>query len=156
MAREVKLTQEGFERLQQQLVIEQQRLADATGILQEQTGSSDDFDDSGIEDAKREKLNIAMRIDELEDTLARAVIITHKEGSKNIELGSIIKLIEEKSGRELEVQLVSGAEATVLGGIRKVSDDSPLGTKLIGKKKNEMFIVDLEKNQLKYKVLEIR
>lgn len=120
MSREVKLTQEGFERLQKQLEIEQQRLVDATGILQEQTGSSDDFDDSGIEDAKREKQNIAIRIDELEDTLARAVIIAHKEGGKNVELGSIIKLIEEKSGRELEVQLVSGVEATVLGGIRKV------------------------------------
>jgi transcription elongation factor GreA len=56
----------------------------------------------------------------------------------------------------MQVQLVSGAEVAVqTAGLRKVSDDSPLGKKLMGRKKNEMFVVDVERGQLKYKVLEI-
>ncbi|NJK43372.1 MAG: transcription elongation factor GreA [Pleurocapsa sp. SU_196_0] len=157
MTREVKLTREGFERLGKQLEVEKQRLIEATAILQQQMEDSDDYDGSGLEDAKREKLTIEGRIDELEDTLSRAVVIEGSEGGKIVSLGSTVKLKEEKTGKEMEVQLVSGAEVAVLSaGIRKVSDDSPLGQKLMGRKKNEMFVVDVERGQLKYKVLEIK
>ncbi len=157
MSREIKLTKEGFERLHKQLELERQRLVEATIILQEQMEDSDDYDGSGLEDAKREKMSIEQRIDELEDTLARAKVLEGAESTKAIGFGSVIQLKEEKSGKELEVQLVSGAEASVPGGsIRKVSDDSPLGQKLFGRKKNEVFVVEGAKGQLKYKVLDIR
>ncbi|GFP26118.1 transcription elongation factor GreA [Candidatus Hakubella thermalkaliphila] len=55
MAREVKLTKSGYERLVAELEQERARLQDATRILQELMESSDDYDDSGLEDAKREK-----------------------------------------------------------------------------------------------------
>ena len=157
MTREVKLTKDGFERLQKALEAEQVRLAEATRILQEQMESSDDYDDTGLEDAKREKLAIETRIDELEDTLARATIIEAPDKGKTITLGTIIQLKEEKSGKEMEVQLVSGAEASIYASnaIRKVSDDSPLGKQLFGKKKGDVFVVDGAKGQLKYKVLSI-
>ncbi len=157
MTREVKLTKDGFERLQKALEAEQVRLAEATRILQEQMESSDDYDDTGLEDAKREKLAIETRIDELEDTLARATIIEAPDKGKTITLGTIIHLKEEKSGKEMEVQLVSGAEASIYASnaIRKVSDDSPLGKQLFGKKKGDVFMVDGAKGQLKYKVLSI-
>ena len=156
MAREVKLTKEGFERLQRALEQEQARLVEATRILQEQMESSDDYDDTGLEDAKREKANIEARIDELDDTLARAVILEEPAGGKTVSLGSVVTLKEEKSGKELKVQLVSGAEASILSaGIRKVSDDSPLGKELEGRKKGDVFIVNLESRQLKYKVVSI-
>lgn len=48
MAREVKLTKAGYERLMQQLERERERLQEATKILQELMESSDDYDDSGI------------------------------------------------------------------------------------------------------------
>ena len=67
MGRQVQLTQEGFERLKGNLEQEYRRLVEATEILQELTGSSDDFDDSGLEEAKYEKIRIEGRIDRLED-----------------------------------------------------------------------------------------
>jgi transcription elongation factor GreA len=154
--REVKLTKEGFQRLSAQLELERQRLVEAEAILVAQMEDSDDYDGSGLEDAKREKTSIEDRIEELEDTLARATIIEGTEGGKAVALGSTVKLKEEKTGKEMQVQLVSGAEVAVqTAGLRKVSDDSPLGKKLMGRKKNEMFVVDVERGQLKYKVLEI-
>ena len=154
--REVKLTKEGFQRLSAQLEVERQKLVEAEAILAAQMEDSDDYDGSGLEDAKREKTSIEDRIEELEDTLARATVIEGTEGGKAVALGSTVKLKEEKTGKEMQVQLVSGAEVAVqTAGLRKVSDDSPLGKKLMGRKKNEMFVVDVERGQLKYKVLEI-
>ncbi len=156
MTREVKLTKDGFERVQKALEAEQTRLAEATRILQEQMESSDDYDDTGLEDAKREKLAIEERIDQLEETLARAVIIEAPDKGKTVTLGSVVQLKEEKTGKEMEVMLVSGAEASIYGSsVRKVSDDSPLGKLLEGKKKGDVFVVDLDTRQLKYKVLGI-
>jgi transcription elongation factor GreA len=156
MTREVKLTKDGFERVQKAIEAEQTRLVEATRILQEQMESSDDYDDTGLEDAKREKLAIEQRIDELEETLARAVIIEAPDKGKTVTLGSVVQLKEEKTGKEMEVMLVSGAEASIYGSsVRKVSDDSPLGKLLEGKKKGDVFVVDLDTRQLKYKVLSI-
>jgi transcription elongation factor GreA len=155
--REIKLTKEGFERLSAQLETERRRLVEAEAILASQMEDSDDYDGSGLEDAKREKTTIEDRIHELEETLSRAKIIEAGEGNhKTVGLGSTVKLKEEKTGREMQVQLVSGAEVAVQSaGVRKVSEDSPLGVKLMGRKPNEIFVVDVERGQLKYKVLEI-
>ncbi|PYE54482.1 GreA/GreB family elongation factor [Deinococcus yavapaiensis] len=154
MAREIKLTREGYERLQKTLANEQQRLAEATRILQEQLENAADYEDSGLEDAKREKMNIEARIDELEDTLARAVIMEGANGDEGrASLGAIVVLVDENSKREMRVQLVSAPEASVLGGgLPKISDDSPVGTALLGKKAGESFVVNLGARQAKYKV----
>ena len=157
MNREIKLTKEGFQKLSAQMELEKERLVEAETILATQMDEGDDYDGSGLEDAKRAKTAIEDRLHELEETLALAVVIEAGEGSsKLVALGSTVKLKEEKTGREMQVQLVSGAEVAVhSAGVRKVSEDSPLGVKLIGRKKNELFIVDVERGQLKYKVLEI-
>ena len=157
MNREIKLTKEGFQKLSAQLELEKERLVQAETILAAQQDEGDDYDGSGLEDAKRAKTAIEDRLHELEETLAVAVVIEAAEGaSKLVALGSTVKLKEEKTGREMQVQLVSGAEVAVQSaGMRKVSEDSPLGMKLMGRKKNDLFIVDVERGQLKYKVLEI-
>lgn len=91
MAREVKLTKAGYERLMQQLERERERLQEATKILQELMESSDDYDDSGPEAAKQEKARIEARIDSLEDILSRAVILEEGSGEV-IGLGSVVEL----------------------------------------------------------------
>ncbi len=158
MAREIKLTREGYERLQKALEHEQDRLAEATRILQEQMEASADYEDTGLEDAKREKSNIEARIEELEDTLARATIMGDGAASSGrAELGAIVVLHNETTQKEMRVQLVSAAEATVLGGgLPRISDDSPVGTQLLGRKSGESFVVNLgEGRQVKYKVKSI-
>ena len=155
--REIKLTKEGFQKLSAQLELEKERLIQAETILAAQQDEGDDYDGTGLEDAKRAKTAIEDRLHELEETLALAVVIEAAEvSSKLVALGSTVRLKEEKTGREMQVQLVSGAEVAVQSaGVRKVSEDSPLGVALVGRKKNELFIVDVERGQLKYKVLEI-
>ncbi len=155
MSREVKLTKEGHERLKAALAQEQLRLQDATQILRQQMEAAEDQEDTGLEDAKREKLAIELRIDDLEDQLSRAVIIKAPKGN-TVQLGMTVKLKEQTSGKSLEVVVVSGIEASILSaGMRKVSDDSPLGKELVGRKAGDSFVVNLERGKLKYKVVSI-
>jgi transcription elongation factor GreA len=154
MAKDIKLTREGFERLRQNLAHEQARLDEATRDIQAQMDASADFEDTGLEDARREKLNIEARIDELEDTLARAQLIEGSAEKGRVGLGSVIDLTNEVTKKTMRVQLVSAPEATVLGGsLPKISEDSPVGTQLAGRKEGDAFVVNLESGkQVKYKV----
>ncbi|GGM13976.1 GreA/GreB family elongation factor [Deinococcus aerophilus] len=153
----VKLTREGYERLQKALNMEQARLAEATRILQEQMETSADTEDTGLEDAKREKMNIEARIDELEDTLALATIIEDHENEGRVELGAIVVLGNEATKKDMKVLVVSAPEATVTGGsLPRVSEDSPVGKELMGRKKGEAFVVNLDNGkQMKYKIKSI-
>lgn len=152
--RTVRLTQEGYDRLKATLTQEYVRLEEATKILQELTGSSDDYDDSGLEEAKQEKGRIENRIDDLEDQLARAVIIqAHEDG--RVDLGTTVTL-QEKGKPEMRVQVVSPVEAGVLeGDVPKVSDESPLGRALIGRRVGDTVQIAIGANAKSFKVLAV-
>jgi transcription elongation factor GreA len=155
VARTVRLTQDGYERLKVTLQQEYVRLEEATKILQELTGSSDDYDDSGLEDAKREKARIENRIDDLEDQLDRAEIISDTDGGR-IDLGSVVTLREDGGASDMRVQVVSPVEAGVLeGDVPKVSDESPLGKALIGHATGDTVTVRLGDRKKVYQVVAI-
>lgn len=154
MAR-VRVTQEGYERLQATLEQERDRLEEATRILRELTGSSDDYDDSGLEEAKREKGRIEERIDNLEDQLGRAEIIEAHEMDR-VDLGAVVTLQDTASKEAFEIQVVSPVEAGVLeGDIPKVSDESPLGKAVLGRKPGEAFKVTINEKTTEYTVMSI-
>ncbi|MEX2534366.1 MAG: GreA/GreB family elongation factor [Trueperaceae bacterium] len=153
---QVRLTQEGHDRLKLQLEQEFERMEEATRILRELTGSSDDYDDSGLEEAKREKARLEMRIDNLEDQLNRAEIIEVHELDK-VDLGAMIMLQDTASKEAFEVQVVSPVEAGVLEGeIPKVSDESPLGRALMGRKPGDTVEVVINNRRTEYNLMSIR
>ena len=155
MAKEIKLTREGFERLQATLNNEKAKLEEATRVLQEQMEASADTEDTGLEDAKREKMNIEARIDELEDTLTRAQLIEERGQDGKVGLGTVVILHNEATKKDMRVQVVSAPEAGVLGGsLPRISDDSPVGLQLMGRKSGESFVVNLDNGkQVKYRVV---
>lgn len=155
MAREVKLTKAGYERLMQQLLQERERLQEATRILQELMESSDDYDDSGLEAAKQEKARIEARIDSLEDILSRAVILEEGSGEV-IGLGSVVELEDPVTGERLEVQVVSPAEASVLETPMKISDASPMGKALLGHREGDVLSLDTPKGKKEFRVVSVR
>lgn len=158
MTRDVQVTQEGLTRLEASLQGEYERLEEATRILQELTGSSDDYDDSGLEDAKQEKARLERRIDLLEEQLSRAVVI-EDHARTQVDLGSVVALLAaHRAGDEvLNVQLVSPVEAEVVGEeIPRISNASPLGKALLGRKQGESFEVSIGPRSTRYTVQSIR
>jgi transcription elongation factor GreA len=154
MAREVKLTKAGYERLMKQLEQERERLQEATRILQELMESSDDYDDSGLEAAKQEKARIEARIDNLEDILSRAVILEEASGEV-IGLGSVVELEDPATGERLEVQVVSPAEASVLETPMKISDASPMGKALLGHRVGDVLSLETPKGKKEFRVVAV-
>lgn len=155
MARQVRLTQEGYDRLQAMLEQERERLEEATRILRELTGSSDDYDDSGLEEAKREKAKIEQRLDNLEDQLERAVVI-EAHALDRVDLGAVVTLQDITSKEAFDIQLVSPVEAGVLeGDTPRVSDESPLGKAMLGRKPGETFRVTIKDKTTEYTVMSI-
>jgi len=156
MAREVRLTKEGYERLKAELEKWQQKLEEITKILQELMESSDDYDDSGLEDAKREKARIEAAIAQLEDVLSRAVIIEGAEAKGKVALGSTLVIQDTQTGESFEIQIVAPAEASVLVEPMKVSDESPVGSAVLGKRAGDVVKVEVPTGEVKeYRVLSI-
>ncbi len=154
MAREVKLTKAGYERLMRQLEQERERLQEATRILQELMESSDDYDDSGLEAAKQEKARIEARIDSLEDVLSRAVILEEGSGEV-IGLGSVVELEDPATGERLSVQVVSPAEASVLETPMKISDASPMGKALLGHRVGDVLSLETPRGRKEFRVVAV-
>lgn len=155
MARQVRLTQEGYDRLKAQLEHEYERLEEATRILRELTGSSDDYDDSGLEEAKREKARLELRIDNLEDQLNRAEIIEGRDVD-SVDLGAVVTLQDTGSKEAFEIQIVSPIEAGVLeGDIPKVSDESPLGKAVLGRRTGDTVEVVINDKRTEYTLMSI-
>lgn len=149
MTRVVQVTKEGLGRLQAQLEEERRRLGEATDILQEMTGTADDQDDSGMEDARQEKARLEARVEELEDQLGRAVVIEGHSRTQ-VDLGATVTL---KSGSEaLRVQLVSPVEVEVASEPPHISDASPLGKALLGRKVGDTFRLEAGGRSTDYEV----
>lgn len=148
----VRLTQEGYKRLKEELEHEYARLEEATRILRELTGSSDDYDDSGLEESKREKARIEVRIDQLEDQLERAEIIADQHLDQ-AGLGSVITLRELSGQDSFDIQLVSAIEANVIDEeIPRISEESPLGRAVKGKRVGDRLKVTLNQKTTEYEV----
>lgn len=151
MALKIRITPEGYERLKAELEQERERLDEATRILQELTGSSDDYDDSGLEDAKNEKSRIEQRIDRLEEQIARADIIDEPASAERVDLGATVTI--DDAGDEFVIQLVSSVEAGVLDSdIPRVSDESPMGSALVGRRVGDKFKVTINGVATEYTV----
>lgn len=145
------LTQAGFEALQRQLVREHHRLDEARRVAQEQMEANEN-ESLGLEAAQRELMSIEQRIAELEDSLARAVIVGEALADRAV-VGALVTLLEEAQGQELDVQLVSPLEASAATGQRAlVSTESPVGRALLGREVGERFVVALGTRQVTYRV----
>ena len=154
MAEEVQMTAEGYQRLLDTLDKERQRRDDAIAQIAAARDDAMDLEDRNLETAQIDLPSMEARILELEDVLARAVIVedTPEEGGQ-ITLGSLVVLRDDERDRELEVRLVSAVEVDALAeGATQVSEDSPVGQALMGRRVGESFEVTQGERQLRYTV----
>ncbi|WP_104991267.1 GreA/GreB family elongation factor [Deinococcus sp. NW-56] len=154
MAEEVQMTAEGHQRLQETLDKERQRRDDAIAQIAAARDDAMDLEDRNLETAQIDLPSMEARILELEDVLARAVIVEGTpEQDGQITLGSLVVLRDDEHDRELEVRLVSAVEVDALAeGATQVSEDSPVGQALMGRRVGESFEVTQGERQLRYTV----
>lgn len=104
--------------------------------------------------AKDEQRDIESRIEELEGILKNAEVIVEDEVDfDKINVGCKVRVFDVTFDEEMEFKIVGSTEANSLEG--KISNESPVGQALMGKKTGETVEVETQAGQVKYKVLEI-
>ena len=154
--KEVILTPEGYERLKQEIdhlrgdkrreVAERIRVAREFGDIAE---------NAEYDDAKNEQAMLEHKIALLEERLLSARVIEKKDIPKDIvSVGSKVRLRDVAANKTFEYQIVGSAEANP--GENKLSNESPVGKAIIGRKKGEVVEVVAPRGALKFKILEIK
>lgn len=158
--KEVYLTQEGLEELKQRLdyLIVYLR-GDVAKKLQHARELGDLSENAEYDAAKQEESQVAAEIKELEERIKNAVII-EKSGTHKVSIGNTITVeylgeLEEDEDREMTFQLVGETEADFAKG--KLSNESPLGKALVGKKSGEVVRFTTPQGGLEeYKIVNIK
>ena len=95
------------------------------------------------------------KIAQLEDRLLTARVITKKEISKDtVSVGSKVKLRDVAAKETIEYHIVGSAEANPAEN--KLSNESPVGKAIMGRKKGETVEVAAPRGKLKFKIMDIK
>ncbi len=151
MKKQFRLTQAGVDELQVELdslTAKRPAIADAIKTARE---LGDLAENAEYQSARAEQDRNETRISELENILLNAEIIKKPRGDSKVQLGSVVKL--KGSTKTKEFQVVGTVEADPLSG--KISDESPIGQALIGKKVGESVEIKTPADTTTYKIASI-
>ena len=154
--KEIILTQEGYNKLEEQLnelkttkrteIAERIKVARGFGDLSENA----EYDEAKGSQAENEQL-----IAELEQKLRNAKIIDEKEiDLETVQIGNIVKVRDMEFKEDITYTIVGSTEVNLAEN--KISNESPLGKALLGAKKGDTVEVDAPAGTLKYKILELK
>lgn len=149
----VYLTREGYDRLDQELhdlrTVRRPEIAERIRLAKEFT---DTVDNAEYDDAKQQQAFTEGRIQELERTLATAMIIDDHPAADLVRLGSHVT-VEGDDGEKEEYVIVGSAEADPRKG--KISNESPVGQSLLGKRVGEEIEVAAPGGSFRLRVTQI-
>jgi transcription elongation factor GreA len=142
VVRETLITPEGLEKLKEELeLLQTDKRREVAGRIKEAREFGDISENAEYEDAKNEQAMLEQRIASLQDKLRRSSVIDEKHvDTEQVEVGAVVHVKDQKSGKSQKFQLVGSAEASP--GDHKLSNESPIGKAVIGKKKNEVVTVE--------------
>lgn len=157
--KEVYLTQEGLEELKSRLdyLIVYLR-DDVAKKLQHARELGDLSENAEYDAAKQEEGQVAAEIKEIEEKIKNAVII-EKSGTHKISIGNTVTVeylgdLDDDEDSRMQVTIVGETEADFAKG--KISNESPLGKALIGKKEKDVVRFATAHGEEQYKVIAIK
>ena len=152
---EVILTREGLKQLEDELEnLRTVKRAEVKERLKEAIALGDLSENSEYDDAKNEQAFMEGRILELERMIRNAKVIdedAHQEGT--VTVGSLVKVKDIEFDEINEYRLVGTVEADPMNN--RISNESPVGRALLGRKKGEIVDVEVPAGIIKYEILEV-
>ncbi len=153
--KEVLLTKEGFEKLEQEL--EYLRTTKRTEIAERikvALGFGDLSENSEYDEAKNAQADNENKIVELENKVRYAKIIDESEiDTKTVQVGNTVKMLDMEFNEEVMYTVVGSTEVDLAQN--KISNESPIGMAIMGAKKNQVVEVQAPAGVIKYKILSI-
>ena len=149
--KEVLLTKEGYEKLEQEL---DQLKTTKRAEIAERIKVALGFGNSEYDEAKNAQAENETKIAELENKLRYAKIIDESEiDTKTVQVGNTVKLLDIEFNEEVSYTLVGSTEVDLAQN--KISNESPIGSAILGAKKNQIVEVQAPAGVVQYKVLSI-
>ena len=146
------LTQEQYDKILVELEELQNILIPANSeALKVATEQGDLSENAEYDDAKEQQAKLHHRLNELKNKKMNAVIIKKSENTDFVEVGHKVTVERHIDGSILSLTLLGQWDGTS----ESTSIESPLGNGLLGKKKNDTFVIDAPAGELTYKVLSI-
>jgi len=152
--REIILTQEGLNKLEEELkylkgpkkmeVAERIKVAREFGDLSE---------NSEYDDAKNEQALLEAKILEMENTLRLAKVVEDKVSTRVAGVGTLVTVHDYEFDEDISYGIVGATEVNI--SENKISNESPVGKALIGRKKGEEIEVETPGGIMKYKIISI-
>ena len=153
---EVMMTYEGLKKLEEELeYLKTEKRKEISERIKVALGYGDLSENSEYDEANTEQAQVEMKIVELENTLRNAKVIDEDEvDNKIVQVGNKVKVHDMEFDEDVEYTIVGPTEVDLASG--KISNESPIGKALLGKKKNEVAEAVLDNGDtLKFKVLKI-
>lgn len=153
--KQVLLTAEGLKQLEEELdLLKGEKRREIADKIKVARSFGDLSENSEYDDAKNEQAILYARIADIEATLKVAVVIDENEISdQTVHVGSLVKVENVSMGREIEYRIIGSNESNPKEN--KISDESPVGRALLGKKVGDMVEVEVPAGLLTFKVLSI-
>ena len=150
------MTYEGVKKLENELeYLKTVKRKEITEKIKVALGYGDLSENSEYDEAKNDQAFTEGRIIQLENMLKNAVVVDESEIPKDkVSVGSIVKVMDYEFDEEVEYTIVGSAEADPMNF--KISNESPVGSALIGKKVGDVVEVAVPSGVSKFEILEIR
>ncbi|HEU0337096.1 MAG TPA: transcription elongation factor GreA [Gaiellaceae bacterium] len=150
------LTPEGYENLKKELehlrTEKRREVAERIRVARE---FGDIAENAEYDDAKNEQAMLEHKIAQLEERLLDArVIDTGEVDTSVVSIGSVVRLRDVDAKQTVEYHIVGSAEANPAE--QKLSNESPVGKAIMGRKKGETVEVAVPRGTLKFKIMEIK
>lgn len=156
MAKEIKLTQESLDAYKEELeYLKTTRADEVAEQLKEARSFGDLSENAEYDEAKNEQGKLYSRIAELDEILSNYTIIEEQETARDIvHVGNSVMVKDLEFDETLTYQIVGSQEADPMNG--RISEDSPFGKALLGKKAGEEVVVEAPAGNIHYQILEIQ
>ncbi len=156
MDEEVLLTQEGFDKLEEQLeylkTTQRTEIAERIKIA---LGYGDLSENSEYDEAKSAQEDNEGKIIELENKIRHAKIIDDSEiDTKTVQVGNTVEVLDMEFNENVTYTLVGSTEVDLAAN--KISNESPIGSALIGSKKGQIVEAKVPTGVIKFKILSIK
>ena len=150
------MTYEGIKKLEEELeYLKTVRRKEITEKIKVALGYGDLSENSEYDEAKNDQAFNEGRIIQLVNMLKNAVVVGESEiPTDKVSVGSIVKVMDYEFDEEVEYAIVGSAEADPMNF--KISNESPVGSALLGKKVGDVVEVTVPSGVSKFEILEIR
>lgn len=152
MAKEYRLSAERLEELKSELTyLKTVREREVADLIKEARSFGDLSENSEYDEAKNEQGKLYSRIAELEEILSNYTVITEQEKNMDmVHVGNTVTVEDLEFNEQVTYQIVGSQEADPMSG--RISEESPFGRALLGRKAGEEIVVEAPSGSIRYKI----